>query len=60
MGSVKYTFTFVPFCLPGINLGNDVRTRNASLSQSGSSDLTTSGFTILPVLVTTKRNITFP
>ena len=52
-GKVYLTFTVVPFCLPGVQLGMAFTTRTASLSNDGSTPRTTFTLDIEPVLLTT-------
>ncbi len=52
MGKVNNTFTAFPRCLPGVHGGDVMTTRMASLSSAGSTLLTTTASTTLPVELT--------
>lgn len=54
-GRVNLTRTGLPCCLPGLHLGMDDTTRNASLSSDGSTERVTRGSTIEPSRLTMKE-----
>lgn len=62
IGSWKYTFTSLPFCLPGFQAGIDLITLIASLSHSGQpgTPFNTSTIDILPSSFTTNLKKHFP
>ena len=59
-GTVYFTRTAEPFCLPGLHLGILLTTREASRSSDGSTERTTLTSVIEPSRSTTNDTITRP
>ena len=59
-GTVYFTRTASPFCVPGFHLGMALITRTASLSSSGSIPRSTLALAMLPSFSTTNCTVTRP